>query len=148
MSDGGAASTLGPGPVIHPEIAPFWEAVAAGTFVLPHCTACDAIRFPVTSICPNCLSTATSWQAASPRGRVRTAIVVERTERSSRWDGTTPFLTGLVDLDAGVRMPGRLLCDCGGVEATGAVVRLVTTESADGNPMFAFAHTCRLPSDA
>lgn len=141
-------STPGPGPVIHPEVAPFWEAAASGILRLPYCVPCDLIRFPVTSVCPSCLSGVAGWRSISPWGRVRTAIVVERARPGSTWNRAIPFATGLVDLDDGVRMPGRLICDCGEVLKTGAAVRFVTAGPVEGISTYAFAHVCRLSADA
>lgn len=133
----------GPAPVVHPDVAPFWDAVAAGGFVLPRCRDCGYLRFPVVAVCPRCLSTRTDWEPASRVGTVAAATLVARVARGSAWAAATPFLTGLVDLEVGVRVPGRILCDCGIAAEPGTAVRIARVAAADARTAYAFVHDCR-----
>ncbi|ELY92090.1 hypothetical protein C483_08684 [Natrialba hulunbeirensis JCM 10989] len=47
---------------------PFWEALADGRFVVPHCEECGEYFFPPAPSCPHCYSTAVDWAGSPGRG--------------------------------------------------------------------------------
>lgn len=53
-----------------PETKPFWDAAAAGRFVLPRCRRCHRVHWYPRGICPFCLSTALDWQESLGRGEI------------------------------------------------------------------------------
>lgn len=53
-----------------PETKPFWDAAAAGCFVLPWCGRCHRTHWYPRGICPHCLSTALHWQESPGEGEI------------------------------------------------------------------------------
>jgi uncharacterized OB-fold protein len=74
-------------------------------------------------------------------GTVAVCVEVERATRRSRWRAGVPYRTGLVELD-GLRLPGRILCSCGGTDTPGAPVTAGLLRTEDGPPVLGFAHRC------
>lgn len=130
----------GPGPVIHPETAPFWSALSEGRFLVQRCRGCGTRRFPLAPACYVCLSFDFDWEPLARAGRVHVTVLVSRA--SGRWDGAVPFTAGLVNMDHGIRLPGRVLCRCGAGTSPGAAVALCAVPDADGGHVFAFTHDC------
>jgi uncharacterized protein len=87
--------------------APFWDALAEGRLVLPYCQACDQAFFYPRTCCPRCWSERVIWIDSPGRGVLYAASVVylpfEGVDASE-----VPYGVGLVDLDEGVRVAGRL----------------------------------------
>jgi uncharacterized OB-fold protein len=135
--------------LVHPEVAPFWASIAEGRLSLQRCAACGTLRFPLSPVCHNCPSREFDWQAIDTRGSVNVVIENARpTEGMPRigleppWQELTPYLTGNVDLDCGVRLPGRIVCDCGEARSPGTRVRGVSLETTSDVRVHGFAHTC------
>jgi uncharacterized OB-fold protein len=141
----------GPAPRVHPDIAGFWESLRRGHLSLQRCGSCGTIRFPLSTHCHECLSDAYAWEAIDPRGTVNVAIRVHEAVSKlpasgvslpEPWRGMTPYLTGAVDMEAGVRLPGRIVCDCGRALTPGTRVRAVLLDAADGGTAYGFVHDC------
>jgi uncharacterized OB-fold protein len=133
----------GPGPVAHPETQQFWESLRHGTLCLQQCEQCDSIRFPLAPVCWSCLSFRYRWVPTDRNGTVHAAIRVERTTSSSAWRDAVPFLTGLVNMNLGQRLPGRIFCDCGIAARHGTPVTMCTVPTVDGQVAWGFTHACR-----
>lgn len=58
-----------------PETKPFWDAAAAGRFVLPKCRDCHKAHWYPRGICPHCLSTALDWQECPGEGEIHSFSV-------------------------------------------------------------------------
>lgn len=138
-----ARAPAGEAPIVHPEAAAFWDGIASGAFRLQRCLRCDTARFPVAPVCWNCLSPDYSLADADGSGTVAVSIVIERVTSGSVWAQHVPYRTGLVDLAAGLRVPGRILCRCGRAASRGTPVRMCRVTAADGAQVFAFYHECR-----
>jgi uncharacterized OB-fold protein len=134
-----------PDPVVHPETDGFWSRLAEGDLTVQVCSRCGTPRFPAAPVCYVCLSFDHDWQSLDPNGTVATAAVVHRATGDPAWSDHTPFASGLVDLDRGLRLPGRILCTCGLGTARGARVRAVVSEGPGMVPVHAFAHSCVRP---
>lgn len=141
-------------PLVHPDNAPFWASIARGVLALQKCDACGVIRFPLAPRCHACLDPHYSWEAIAPRGVVNVAVLnpsapdgMPRIGLEPPWQLLTPYLTGAVDLEGGLRLPGRIICDCREARKPGTPVRGVLLETTDGTPVYGFAHACAL-SDA
>lgn len=132
----------GSAPLVHPETSAFWASVAAGVFALQRCRDCGTVRFPVAPVCWNCLSPEHQLAEVDGRGTVATSILVERVTSGSVWSELAPYRTGLVNLDAGPRVPGRLLCACGLAARPGTPVRMCRVAARGGTAVFAFRHDC------
>jgi uncharacterized OB-fold protein len=111
----------GPGPLVHPE---------------------KVLRFPVAPVCPACLSFDFEWHEIAPFGTVPAAIEIGRALGNPRWAEATPFRGGLVDMEAGVRLPGRIFCDCGAAAHHGTPVTAVVIQTVSETPIYGFVHAC------
>jgi uncharacterized protein len=139
---GTAEAPAGEGPVVHPETAAFWAGLAGGAFRLQRCLGCATVRFPLAPACWNCLSPDFVLADVDGSGVVAASIVVERVTSGSVWAQHVPYRTGLVDLAAGLRLPGRILCRCGQAAMPGTPVRMCRVRAAGGQQVFAFWHEC------
>jgi uncharacterized OB-fold protein len=141
-------------PLIHPDNAPFWASIANRKLSLQRCQSCRTLRFPLAPRCHACLSAAFDWDVIDPRGTVSVAVKnpsapegMPRIGLEPPWQDLTPYLTGAVDMDGGLRLPGRIICDCGEARSPGTRVRGVTLETTSGTDVYGFAHTCVLDAD-
>ncbi|MBB3085531.1 Zn-ribbon domain-containing OB-fold protein [Geodermatophilus sabuli] len=141
----------GPAPHVHPDIAGFWDSLREGHLSLQRCSECRTLRFPLSTHCHVCLSGEYAWEPIDPRGTVNVAIRAHEAVSDlpasgvslpEPWRGMTPYLTGAVDMPAGVRLPGRIVCTCGRALRPGTPVRAVLLEAADGATTYGFAHAC------
>jgi uncharacterized OB-fold protein len=133
----------GPEPVIHPESEPFWRGLGDGRLLLQQCGSCGRVRWPIAPVCHECGSFEHTWTEVSAEGAVSAAVIVERATGDPLWAEQTPYLTGMVDLPEGLRLPGRVLCDCGEGARHGAPVTAARFSTADGYGVLCFVHGCR-----
>lgn len=82
---------------------PFWEACAAGELHLQACSGCGHLRYPISEVCPRCLSGEYAWQALSGRGVVLSWVYFQRSYNAA-WEGRVPYNVVLVQLVEGPRM--------------------------------------------
>lgn len=87
---------------------PFWDGCAAGELRLQQCSACDLVRYPVSAVCPRCLSPDAEWRAMSGRGEVLSAIAFHRAYNPA-WESRVPYNVALVQLAEGPRMFSNVL---------------------------------------
>ncbi|HXQ54021.1 MAG TPA: Zn-ribbon domain-containing OB-fold protein [Stellaceae bacterium] len=123
-------------PIANLDTKPFWDACAEGRLMLQRCAACQAWRHPPSPICPECLSDAHEWVAASGRGTVYTFVVVREARRG--WDKMVPYVLAVVALDEGPRILTNLAEIAPEDVAIGLPVE-VTFEELDGTtklPLF------------
>ncbi len=131
-----------PQPLIHPDTAPFWAGLEAGELRVQRCTACGTHRFPFEPICHACLSFDLTWEPIAPSGTVATAVRAVRATGDPAWAAHVPFISGSVDMEHDLRLPGRILCTCGEALRRGTSVRVVLLVSPDRPTIHAFAHNC------
>ncbi len=135
-----------PAPVVHPETAPYWDALAAGELVLQRCASCETARYPHAPVCFVCGSFEWRWTAVGKaEGTVAVAARVHRATGEHLWQAYVPFYYGLVDVEENLRLPARILCDCGEITAPGTPVRAVTIADPNGAIVLGFAHSCARP---
>jgi uncharacterized protein len=137
-----AEASAGEAPVVHPDAAAFWEVLADGDFRLQRCLECGTVRFPVAPVCWNCLSPDSELTGVDTSGTVAVSITVERVTSGSVWAQHVPYRTGLVSLAGGLRIPGRILCDCGEAARPGTPVQMCRVSALGGAPVWAFRHSC------
>jgi uncharacterized OB-fold protein len=53
-----------------PEMRPFWEAAAAGRFLMPRCEACGQYHWHPRAVCPFCRSNKIAWIETAGRGTI------------------------------------------------------------------------------
>jgi uncharacterized OB-fold protein len=91
-----------------PDAAPFWEAAAKHTLLLPQCLDCDQPFFYPRVLCPTCGSRNLSWAEASGAGMLHSFCVQYHCAVPGLTD-SVPFTTAIVDLAEGPRLMGFLL---------------------------------------
>lgn len=89
----------------------YFEGTAAGELRIRTCESCGhRFRFAYRW-CPACWSLDLGWEKASGRGRVSHFSVVHQAPYPA-WDGDTPYVLALVELEEGVRMMTNIVgCD-------------------------------------
>jgi uncharacterized protein len=95
-------------PVVNDANRPFWDGGLAGELRFQRCDACRHLRYPISSICPRCLSPEATWTPVSGRGTVLTYAIFDRAYHPSR-EGRIPYVVALVQLEEGPRMFGDLV---------------------------------------
>src|SRR3954454_21467612 len=119
-----------PLPVLEPETAAFWEALADGTLLIQRCEECGLGQFYPRPICMTC-GGPVLWEATSGRGTVHTFTVV-RQNHAAPFDRLVPYVLAMVDIEPGVRMLGNIIdCDVDDVRI-GQAVEVVAREEAPG----------------
>jgi uncharacterized OB-fold protein len=134
----------GPGPAIHPETEPFWRRLSGDrVFSVARCGTCGTVRYPTAPACPACLGFTYDWVDVEPSGTVSAAVRIERATGIAAWRAATPYVVALVDLAGGLRVPGRVVCDCGAALTHGTPVRMCLVPTAEGGVVHAYVHSCR-----
>jgi len=142
----------GPAPHEHPDIAGFWTSLAQGHLSIQRCANCQTLRFPLSTHCHECLSGDFEWEAIEPDGTVNVAIRAHEAvgdlpasgiSLQEPWRSMVPYLTGVVDMRAGVRLPGRIFCTCGRALTPGTPVTAVLVDAAQGTTNYGFTHDCQ-----
>jgi uncharacterized protein len=119
-----------PGPLPHPETQAFWDAAAAGRFLIRSCTACGSAHWYPRTMCPHCASTRTQWVAASGLGQIYSYSVMRRAD--------PPYVIAYVTLAEGPTMLTNLVdCDFDAL-AIGQSVKLVFSPTDGGPPVPTF----------
>ncbi|MBN9110228.1 MAG: OB-fold domain-containing protein [Pseudonocardia sp.] len=129
----------GPAPVVHPETEPFWRGLAEGRLRLQRCTPCGTVRFPLGPVCWRCGSFDHEWTDVATAGTVSAAVTVRRATGDPLWAGEVPLVSAQIDMDsAGVRLPGRILCDPDTPPPHGTPVDAAYLAAADGYGVLCF----------
>jgi len=82
---------------------PFWDGCAQGELRLQQCDRCRHVRYPISDICPRCLSPEHQWQKLSGRGAILSWIVFQRPYNEA-WEQHVPYNVVLVELEEGPRL--------------------------------------------
>jgi uncharacterized protein len=119
-----------PLPLLEPETAPFWRALADGTLLIQRCERCGLGQFYPRPICMTC-GGPVQWEATSGRGVVYTFTVV-RQNGAAPFDQLVPYVLAMIDIEPGVRMLGNVIeCDVDTV-SIGQRVEVTFREEAPG----------------
>lgn len=89
-----------PEPAVSELTRPFWEGGLVGELRLQRCGACGHLRYPISPVCPRCLSGEALWEALSGVGTVLTCTVFERAYHDA-WQDQVPYVVALVELAEG-----------------------------------------------
>jgi uncharacterized OB-fold protein len=92
-----------PLPVLDDLNRPFWEATRQGVLSLQACEACGHIRYPISQVCPRCLSERFEWKPVSGRGKVLSSIVFHQVYNPA-FASEVPYNVSLIQLAEGARM--------------------------------------------
>lgn len=90
-------------PVVTDENRPFWEGCREGVLRLQRCGACGRLRYPISTVCPHCVSGEATWEAMSGRGSVY-SFAVFRHAYNEAWRERVPYSVALVELEEGPTM--------------------------------------------
>lgn len=91
-----------------PDSAFFWDGLAAGTLLLPRCDRCRRHWFPPAPRCPHC--GCRDWQPVPSAGTgLLYSWVITHHAFDPAFGSDLPYPVGIVALDEGPRLPGRLL---------------------------------------
>jgi uncharacterized OB-fold protein len=89
-----------------PETAGYWQGVMRHELMIKVCMHCHRYLYPRRLLCPECGSEALEWLRAKGTGTVYTFSTVYRAPSD---DFETPYSNGLIELDEGVHVFGRLI---------------------------------------
>jgi uncharacterized OB-fold protein len=88
---------LKPLPTITDETAPFWAGLNQGELRFQRCCGCGKRRYPISQVCPRCLSADFAWEPVSGRGRVFSFAVFHRAYHPS-FAADVPYNVALIRL--------------------------------------------------
>jgi hypothetical protein len=97
-----------PLPTLSDENRPFWEACRAGRLSLQRCDSCAHLRYPISPVCPRCLSAGFEWTPVSGRGSVFSYIVFHKAYHPG-FKAELPYNVALVQLNEGPRMYSNIV---------------------------------------
>jgi uncharacterized OB-fold protein len=90
------------------DAAEFWDALHRGVLLVSVCTACANRWLPPLATCPRCSSRAVTSEPAGGLGTLYSWTVVHRAADPA-YAEETPYVVGLVTLDGGARIYGRVV---------------------------------------
>ena len=128
-----------PAPLVLPEVKVFWDGTAAGTLLLPRCTACSGFIWYPRPFCPSCASTSVEWVPASGRGTVYSYTVNRRgVADMSAYRDAGVYVLAYVELEEGPRIMTNIV-DCDPDEVRiGQKVELVFHDTGQGTALARF----------
>ena len=85
--------------------AEFYARAHNGVLHLQQCSDCGLIRHPPRYHCPHCASGRFDWSPSTGRGRLF-SWTVTHLPFDRGWAEEIPYITGVVELDEGVRLVG------------------------------------------
>ena len=97
-------------PIPQPESDFYWGKCKEHELWLRHCKACDNTYFYPRDICPGCFSRDTDWIQSSGKAILHAFAIVYRAPVPA-FRGKEPFVTAIVELEGGARMPTNIV-DC------------------------------------
>jgi uncharacterized OB-fold protein len=92
-----------PLPIITEENREFWEGCRRGKLRMQKCGDCAHIRYPISHVCPKCLSYRFAWADLSGLGEVFSYVVFYQLYNKA-FQKDVPYNVALVQLEEGPRM--------------------------------------------
>jgi uncharacterized OB-fold protein len=114
-----------------PETAGYWEGVARSELMIKRCRQCGDHLYPRRMFCPRDMSDQLEWVRASGRGTVYTFSSIYRAPDRSL---EVPYTNGIVELDEGVYLYGRLVGKADQDFAIGDTVEVEFASVVPGQP--------------
>lgn len=96
-----------------PIVADFRAGLARGELLIQKCNACGKLNMYPRHACPHCQSESLGWQRVSGKG-VLHSFTVLRLGPPQGFENELPYALGVVKLDEGVQLLGRLVPDADG----------------------------------
>lgn len=97
-----------PLPEISEDNREFWEGARRGKLRMQKCTDCSHIRYPISYVCPKCLSYKFAWTDLSGRGEVFSYIVFYQLYNKA-FEKDIPYNVAMVQLEEGPRMYSNIV---------------------------------------
>ncbi len=97
-----------PLPTITDENRGFWDGAKRGRICMQKCKDCGHIRYPISHVCPQCLSYNFAWTDLSGRGVVHSYIVFHQLYNPAFKDDI-PYNVAMVQLEEGPRMYSNIV---------------------------------------
>lgn len=92
-----------PLPTLDDDNRPFWTAAQQGRLSMQQCKSCSHIRYPISHVCPECLSEQYDWTDLSGRGTVHSTIVFHQVYHPA-FASEVPYNVSLIQLEEGPRL--------------------------------------------
>jgi uncharacterized OB-fold protein len=93
-------------------VASFNQFLREKKLMASRCPQCNALYLPPRAICPKCHGDQLEWVETSGKGKLAafTSVYVGPTAMIAEgFDRNNPYVTGIVELDEGVRISARIL---------------------------------------
>jgi uncharacterized OB-fold protein len=113
-----------------PLTAPFWDGANQDQLLIQACDRCGYLRWPPGPMCPECQDPNATWTPVRPSGTVWSTATYRRALDPAFADDV-PYTVGLIELDDGPRMYGRLHVEPG-ADVIGRAVRATFRAAAPG----------------
>ncbi len=97
-----------PLPTITDDNREFWEGCRKGRLRMQKCDDCGHIRYPISHVCPKCLSTNFKWTDLSGLGEVFSYVVFHQLYNKA-FEKDVPYNVALVQLEEGPRMYSNVI---------------------------------------
>ena len=97
-----------PLPGIDEENRPFWEYCKKHELRVQKCGNCGTLRYPITSICPNCMSMDFEWAKMSGKGKVYSFAIIRRASHPA-FANEIPYTVAIIQLDEGPRLESNVI---------------------------------------
>jgi uncharacterized OB-fold protein len=82
---------------------PFWAGCAAGELRFQACLPSGHLRYPISEVCPMCLSSRYEWRRVSGVGSILSFGIFHRAYNKA-WEAVVPYNVALIQLAEGPRM--------------------------------------------
>lgn len=102
------ADYLKPLPTLNDSNRPFWDAAREGKLSMQECNSCGHVRFPISHVCPRCLSYEHRWRALSGKGEIY-AYVVYHQLYNQAFKVDVPYNVAMIQLEEGPRMYSNIV---------------------------------------
>ena len=87
--------------------AEFYEQAQDGVLYLQQCSDCSLVRHPPRYYCPECSSGRYQWSPSAGRGQLF-SWTVTHLAFDRGWADDIPYVTGVIELEEGVRLVGSI----------------------------------------
>src|SRR5689334_24631123 len=89
-----------PLPTLNDGNRPFWDAAREGKLIMQECKACAHVRFPISHVCPRCLSYDFEWRTLSGKGQIY-AYVIYHQVYNQAFKQDVPYNVAMIQLEEG-----------------------------------------------
>jgi len=114
---------LKPLPTLTDSNRPFWAAALDGRLCMQRCKSCQHVRFPISHVCPRCLSYEFEWHDLSGRGVIFSYIVYHQVY-SQAFKMDVPYNVAMIQLEEGPRMYSNIVGVANDVPKIGDAVKV------------------------